>query len=256
MGEQRKGYEILLTMFEVTKSETRGTDRACFNQVIRFLADCARIHPMPEADHAVADRLIPMMRPLLEAWYNEPYDYLGQLFSDKDCAIGEMGQLITPPWIVSYINDSVMELTEEEEQGSERWKLILDPCTGTGRFLLDFVWRYRDRELALFGCELDIDLYRACLVNMRLFGFGMPYFILRADALVVDLKPSNPNWRFANRWTPPDWRTEMVTPEGGTFAQWRKEHGFEGLPQRRDKWREEPQMEEIEDLPLFSDLEE
>ena len=54
--------------------------------------------------------------------------------------------------------------------------MILDPCTGTGRFLLDFAWRHRDKKLVLFGVDLDLDLYRAALVNMKLYAFGMPYF--------------------------------------------------------------------------------
>lgn len=250
MSEDKKGYRILLTMFEMVKAETHGTDRKCFNQIVRFLADCARVHPMPKEDHKVADRLLPMIKALVDAWYKEPYDYLGQLFSEKDCAIDEMGQLITPPWIVSYINDSVLQGLEEEEE-KERWKRVLDPATGTGRFLLDLALRYRDKKVALFGCELDLDLYRACLVNMRLFALGMPYFILRADALIVNLKPGSSNWRFANLWSPPDWRTKMVTPEGETFSQWSEEHGFEEAPQRRTKPERRPKVEKIDDLPLF-----
>ena len=259
MSAKEKGCRILLTMFEVIKKMTRGTDRACFNHLVRFLADCARIHPMPMEDHAVADRLIPMIKPLLDAWYDKPDDYLGRLFSKKDCAIDGMGQLLTPPWIVSYINDSVLEgIEEDEEAEEERPKIILDPCTGTGRFLLDLVWRHRDKRLALFGVELDLDLYRACLVNMKLYGWGMPYFILRADALIVDLQPSSPNWRFANRWDPPDWQTNMVTSEGETFAEWQKAHGFEDLPGRDEARREARSriLTGAEDLPLFKRLEE
>lgn len=255
MSEQEKGYRMLLMMFEMIKKMTRGTDRACFNHLVRFLADCARIHPMPKEDHAVADRLIPMIKPLLDAWYDEPQDYLGQLFSQKDCAIDGMGQLLTPPWIVSYINDSVLEGLEIDEEGEEeRLKIVLDPCTGTGRFLLDLVWRHRDKRLALFGVELDLDLYRACLVNMKLYGWGMPYFILRADALIVDLQPGSPNWRFANRWNPPSWQTKMVTTEGETFAQWKEEHGFEpGAQEETARRGVRPQMQTgTEDLPLFN----
>ena len=28
---------------------------------------------------------------------DEPYDYLGQLFSEQNCAIDRMGQMMTPP---------------------------------------------------------------------------------------------------------------------------------------------------------------
>ena len=234
MNQKRKGYRILLTMFEIIKTMIRRTDRECFNQLVRFLADCARIHPIPEEDHAVADRLIPMIEPLLKAWYEDPFDYLGQLFSEKGCAIKGMGQLLTPLSVVSFINDSSIDLAEEDKEGDEeeRWKLVLDPCTGSGRFLLDLAWRHRDKKLGLYGVELDLDLYRACLVNMRLYALGIPYFILRADALVVDLMPNSPNWRYANRWTPRDWQTEMTLPTGETYAQWEVEHGLEAPPER------------------------
>jgi len=252
-SEMRKGYRILLTMFEISKTTTRRSDRECFNQVVRFLADCARVHPMPKEDHPVADRLISLAKPLFDAWYDEPYDYLGQLFSERDCAIDEMGQVITPPWIVSYINDSVIGKVEEaEDREEDRWKIVLDPCTGTGRFLLDLAWRHRDKKLALFGVELDLDLYRACLVNMRLYAWGMPYLILRADALIVDLQPGSPNWRFANRWSPPDWQTEMVMPGGETYADWRREHDLGERPEGEDVGQVPPQvMTGTEGLPLF-----
>jgi len=257
-SEERKGYRMLLTMFEVSKTTTRRSDRECFNQVVRFLADYARVHPMPKEDRPVADRLISLAQPLLEAWYDEPYDYLGQLFSERKCAIDEMGQVITPPWVVSFINDSAIGKVEKmEEEDEKRWKLVLDPCTGTGRFLLDLAWRHRDKKLALFGVELDLDLYRACLVNMRLYAWEMPYFILQADALVVDLEPGSPNWRFANRWSPPDWQTEMVTPGGETYADWGRKRDPGGQPEEVEIGQQVPPavMTGTEDLPLFRGLE-
>ena len=42
-SEERKGYRMLLTMFEICKTTTRRSDRECFNQVVRFLADNARL---------------------------------------------------------------------------------------------------------------------------------------------------------------------------------------------------------------------
>jgi hypothetical protein len=256
-SEQRKGHRILRAMFEISRTTTRRPDRECFNQVVRFLADYVRIHPLPREDRPVADRLMPLAKPLLAAWYDEPDDYLGQLFSEQNCAIDRMGQVITPPWIVSYINDSVIGKVEEMEEGAEeRWKLVLDPCTGTGRFLLDLAWRHRDKKLALFGVELDLDLYRACLVNMRLYALEMPYLILRADALIVDLEPSSPNWRFANRWRPPDWQTEMVTPGGETYADWRRGRGLGERPEGEEVGQVPPPvMTGTDELPLFRGLE-
>jgi hypothetical protein len=219
---------------------------------------------MREEDHAVADRLIPVAVPLLEAWFEERYDYLGELFTEKECGIEGMGQIMTPLEIVSFMNDSALDAAREDEEDG-RWTLVLDPCTGTGRFLLDLAWRHRHRKLALFGVELDLDLYRACLVNMRLYALGIPYFILRANALIVDLTPGSPNWRCANRWSPPDWETEMVTPSGETYAQWRADHGFGepharvgpgSPPDRLSRGEVGPRVQRlVEDLPLFRELE-
>jgi hypothetical protein len=38
-----------------------------------------------------------LAKPPIEAWYDEPHDYLGQLFSEQNCAIDGTGQVITPP---------------------------------------------------------------------------------------------------------------------------------------------------------------
>jgi hypothetical protein len=91
---------------------------------------------------------------------------------------------------------------------------------------------------------------------MKLYGWGVPYLILRVDALIVDLQPGSRNWRFANRWDPPDWQTEMVTPSGETYAEWRREHGFEELaPQEtaRDTAGLKTQTR-TEGLPLFNQV--
>ena len=59
----------------------------------------------------------------------------------------------------------------------------------------------------LLGIEIDTDLYRAALVNMRTFALGRPYLLLRANALVVDASLDSPNWRrYANLWNPPHWQ--------------------------------------------------
>jgi len=187
-----RGNQTLVAMFEVVQRSTHRTNRECFNQLGRFLADCARIHPMPETDHPVADRLLPLVKAYMEACGERPYDYLGDLFTAKECANESLGQLITPEPIVRFINDSTIGQTE----GDGEWKLVVDPCVGTGRFLLHAAVRYRDRKLALYGVELDIDLYRASLVNMRFFAWGRPYYILPANSVLAATQVAYPSARF------------------------------------------------------------
>lgn len=82
---------------------------------------------------------------------------------------------------------------------------VLDPCTGTGRFLLGANWQSKG-PVILFGIEIDISLYRACLVNMALFS-KYPYSIVCGDTLMIEGHHGDPGsklWDFGNQWDPPD----------------------------------------------------
>jgi len=83
----------------------------------------------------------------------------------------------------------------------------LDPCVGTGRFLIAATVMYPKLPLLLYGVEIDRSLYRACLVNMAMFS-SHPYFIICADTLMLDMKyssdVSSPMWGLGNQWDPPD----------------------------------------------------
>ena len=83
----------------------------------------------------------------------------------------------------------------------------LDPCTGSGRFLIAASLMYPKLPLLLYGVEIDRSLYRACLVNLAMFS-NHPYFIICADTLMLDMKysadVSSPMWGLGNQWDPPD----------------------------------------------------
>ena len=82
----------------------------------------------------------------------------------------------------------------------------LDPATGTGRFLLVASLMYPESPLLLYGIEIDLFLYRACLVNMAMFS-NHPYSIICADTLMLNPDLSGPGgdlWTLGNRWNPPD----------------------------------------------------
>ena len=83
----------------------------------------------------------------------------------------------------------------------------LDPCVGSGRFLLGATLMYPKASLLLYGIEIDRSLYRACLVNMAMFN-NHPYFIICADTFMLDFKyssdVSSPMWGLGNQWDPPD----------------------------------------------------
>jgi hypothetical protein len=121
-------------------------------------------------DHVVADRLMAWARPFIEAAMGRRGEYFGEVFRLRECATDGLGQAITPEPIVRFINGSTAGQLEE----GDRQCLVLDPATGTGRFLVDLATRYPNRHLFLHGVEIDLDLYRACLLNMRLYAWHRP----------------------------------------------------------------------------------
>jgi len=74
--------------------------------------------------------------------------------------------------------------------------------------------------IVLFGIEINLSLYRACLVNMAMFS-NHPYTIICADALMLDQRFTGPTshiWDWGNQWNPPDlsafyWKPLPINPE-------------------------------------------
>ncbi len=198
-----EALRILQEMFDIIRESTGQDSRACFNQLVRFLADCLRIHPLPQEDREVAEKLLPLAIPYFEACAADPWDWLGELFERQECSNRRLGQKFTPRAVVRFMMTSTMLKAPQDS----RPITVLDPCTGTGRFLVAMATMFPDKPLVLFGIEIDIDLYRAALVNLRTFALGRPYFLLRADALVIDASLNSPNWRrYGNLWNPPHWQ--------------------------------------------------
>jgi hypothetical protein len=144
-----------------------------------------------------------------------PWDHLGDIFTEQELAgrKNALGQNLTPKAIVDFMICALMESDKpsKDEKTAKRKKVtephtVLDPCVGTGRFLIEATLLNPQRPLILFGIEIDYTLYRACLVNMALFSYH-PYSIIRADTLMLNLEatmPSGPVWNLGNRWDPAD----------------------------------------------------
>jgi hypothetical protein len=204
--------QVLLYMFDQIQDTTGQSSRECFNQLVRFWADCVRLHPMPKEDRRTADLLIPSAKSFIRACTERKGDYFGEVFAHRDCGQPELGELITPEPAVRLANDMIVASMSPDAEG---WQTAIDPAAGTGCFLVDLAARYPDRRIALFGVEKNPDLYRACLVNMRLSAWNRPYFILCADSMLVDVGPNSRAWRWANVWNPPDWEYLISVPGDG-----------------------------------------
>ena len=209
---EAEGTQILLSMFEMIQETSHRSSRECFNLLVRFWADCLRIHPMPAEDHAAADLLIPRAQSFIRACKERKGDYFGEVFARRNCGDPELGETITPEAVVRLTNDITVGSMSPD---TDKWQTVIDPAAATGRFLVDLAVRHSDRRIAFFGVEKNLDLYRACLVNMRLYAWNRPYFILCADSMIIDVRPYSLAWRCANLWNPPDWADLVTVSEEG-----------------------------------------
>ncbi|MEA2090403.1 MAG: hypothetical protein U9O89_06590, partial [Thermoproteota archaeon] len=168
----------------------------------------------------------------VEAAKKKPWDYIGEVY--QELGLVGQGQDMTPravveltlkttfgdPWkfdaklfsyysyeryllwyyAANHVHPSHLRPMEFPMQTQ------LDPTVGTGRFLIEASRLYPKAPLVQFGVEINLALYRACLVNMAMFS-KHPFSIICADSLRLDPEksgPSSPIWDLGNRWNPPD----------------------------------------------------
>jgi len=218
----------------------------------------------------VKERCAELVEMYVEAAKAHPWDHLGEIFMEERLQGRNMGQMLTPRYIVQLMIKMVMaDYYVKKERawvdaeivswatdytlryGPPRWaskaleravknikdlsrpQTVLDPAVGTGRFLIEASLMNPDEPLVLFGIEIDLSLYRACLVNMALFS-KHPYTIICADTLRIDNKyayTGSPIWDMGNLWEPPDfspfyWKQPPITAEKFSLAEWLKiKHG-------------------------------
>jgi hypothetical protein len=139
-----------------------------------------------------------LLRHYVTAAKAQPWDHLGEVYTDL--RLVGLGQNMTPKGVV----DMMIKMTYGE--GPKKFSTQLDPCVGTGRFLFEASILFPKAPIVLFGVEINLYLYRACLVNMALFS-NHPYSIICADTLRLDPDKSGPTsklWDLGNRWDPTD----------------------------------------------------
>jgi len=207
-----------------------------------------------------------LIEEFVEAARAKPWDYIGEVFVEERLANNRLGQMLTPRSVVQLMLQMTMEeyfLKKERvwvdaetllwaadytlKHGPPLWaskaleraaknvedtsrpQTILDPAVGTGRFLIEASLMYPEEPLILFGIDIDVWMYRACLVNMALFS-RHPYSIICANSLLINEKyagPSSPLWDYGNLWEPADVtkfyiRPPPVTADSFNLAEWIK----------------------------------
>jgi len=178
--------------------------------------------------------------------FSEP---LGSLLEEVNGANEAHGQYFTPMEVVRVSNAiSFHDLDQTPSPDGWPKHRILDPCCGSGRYLIDALVHYD----STFVHAVDIDLWmlRCTMLNVRLlakwtslrlkdasdvlkpFDEGRPggngllviggrSMFIHGDAMIVDLK-YRPNWMCAGwHWAPLPWRSNLkIAGYYGTFDEW------------------------------------
>jgi len=192
-------WEILvefLARWLVTNKETEILPTACYPVCLPF-------HGLPLKTNLELYRHIDNLD-LFKQYYTaakkRPWDYIGEVYMEQ--GLTGSGQNMTPRAIVELM----LQMTLGDEKEIKEPQTVLDPCVGSGRFLICASLLYPKAPLILFGVEINPSLYHACLVNMATFS-RHPYSIICADSLRLDPNLSGPTsklWDLGNRWNMPD----------------------------------------------------
>jgi hypothetical protein len=129
-------------------------------------------------------------------------DHLGAIFEEYMLAghKNRLGQMLTPMNIVKMMTIMTLDYDIKHNETIT----IMDPATGTGRFLIMPTLMYPYKPLILYGIEIDLTLYRCALINMALYS-SHPYYIICGDALRLNMDSTSFVWSLiANQWDPPD----------------------------------------------------
>lgn len=107
----------------------------------------------PAGCEGASDRLYQVF--CLDAILVWPHDYFGDLLCESSYG-KQQGFYPTPHTVCEFMTQMVCD-----EKRDIRAETVLDPCVGTGRFLL----HASNHSLRLFGMDIDVTLCKATLVN-------------------------------------------------------------------------------------------
>lgn len=137
-------------------------------------------------------------------------DHLGDMYVENQSRLSKSykGQYLTPENVVEMICKMTIQETEDPIN-------ILDPATGTGRFLM---YAHKQAPNArLYGVDIDMRALRIAFTNCAIHNISAMF--LNADSLIHDTDIAHEegryNWQFANKWEP-SWdklKTYAARPE-------------------------------------------
>jgi hypothetical protein len=167
--------------------------------------------------------------------FSEP---IGELLEHLEATNLHFDQYFTPMSVVRLLNEINLHDLDTPENGYARG---LDPCCGTGRFMIDALV-FNDK-LIMGNLDIDLWMQRVAKINARLLArwTNLPVSIgpweavkagrarfIWGDSLMVDLG-FKPNWSLSWYWTPQHWQADLkIEGYAGNYNQWLED----GKPRR------------------------
>lgn len=180
----------------------------CWEILVELVADYEGIIVTDYDDYSCDSDIENLLIKYSVAAKKDPWDYLGEVFEEYN--LGNNGQVLTPRNICTFM----AKITLPDK--ITKMQTILEPALGTGRMLLAVNNLFPDAPLIFFGVEIDLWLYRASMVNMKMFS-KHPYGIICANALMMDkMGPASPCWDLSSYWNGTKyqhkWEPEDMSP--------------------------------------------
>ena len=187
--EKGDAYKMLKSCFQICTERGRYGGREAFARLLEYMGCRLGLTREVRLSARTVQRLSEVYDFALLR--SQRADHLGKLFQENGLANPRLGQNMTPDTVANFMLQ-MLDVT-----GLKPGQTMLDPCVGTGRFLIHAL-KYVRKGVQLYGIEIDRLLYRACLVQMVIYSHT-PFFILNADAFLVDYRDPRV-WQSANKW--------------------------------------------------------
>jgi len=176
-----------------------------------------------------------------------PQDYLGRLFEEQELGAMKSGIFMTPVNVVKFMVAVTISGDVETRHAAKRFcweshnnyrrnylrihhvpafhirpmeipfQTIMDPCVGSGRFLLETSIMYPKANFAFFGIDINVTMYRTSLVNMVHMSNHCFTLLCGNSLRLGTTSSSNEIWALGNRWEIPDltefyWKPKPKVP--------------------------------------------
>jgi len=247
---KREAFNILKSLHQTIQNHCHENSRRCWEYMVEMIAHSTGWKTETcESKHlwkAMAEET--RFAEFAEAWLEEvtyakenrvPFsEPIGELLEHLEATNLHFDQYFTPMSVVRTLNEiNFMDI----EQPKTGYLQGLDPCCGTGRFMLDALV-FNDR-LIMGSLDIDLWMQRVAKINARILAqwttlyekhhlwdamlAGRARFIW-GDSLLVDLGFS-PNWSLSWHWTPQHWQSDLkIEGYAGNYNQWLED----GKPRR------------------------